>query len=244
MQMTGNTVLVTGATSGIGLAFTEAFARLGNKVLICGRRKERLEAIAARLPGVAGRPCDVTVDEERVALARWAITEHPEINVLVNNAGIQLATDLTSPVHLAGVRSEIETNLVAPLHLASLFASHLATRGAAAIVNVSSGLAFAPIAFMPVYCATKAAVHSLTMSLRHQLKDTGVKVFEIIPPSVDTELGHERRADRSQSHGGMPIAEFIAGAMAALQADTLEAPIGQAAGLHQGRETLFSRMNR
>jgi uncharacterized oxidoreductase len=112
-----------------------------------------------------------------------------------------------------------------------------------AIINVSSGLAFTPIAFMPVYCATKAAMHSYTLALRHQLRDSSVRVFEIAPPSVDTELGHERRVDASASHGGMPVAEFLSEAMTAIENDRFEAPIGPAENMRRMREELFERMN-
>src|SRR5205823_2332721 len=114
-------------------------------------------------------------------LFTWATQTFPELNVLVNNAGIQLMTDLTQPVDLGRVQSEITINFIAPLHLSSLFAAHLSSKQSAAIVNITSGLAFTPLAFMPVYCATKAALHSATLSLRHQLKNTPVKVFEIAP---------------------------------------------------------------
>jgi uncharacterized oxidoreductase len=138
----------------------------------------------------------------------------------------------------------VETNFIAPVQLASLFASYFISKKEGTIINISSGLAFVPIAFMPVYCATKAAIHSFTLSLRHQLKETPVKVFEIIPPSVDTELGHERRADKSQSHGGMPVSEFIKEAMQALREDILEAPVAQAKGLRAKREELFEIINK
>jgi len=116
-------------------------------------------------------------------------------------------------------------------------------RRVSSIINISSGLAFVPIAFMPVYCATKAAIHSLTLSLRHQLRNTSLKVFEIIPPSVDTELGHERREDKTETHGGIPVSEFLAEAMEAIRSDTLEAAVGQAKGLRAKREELFEAMN-
>ncbi|HTB30884.1 MAG TPA: SDR family NAD(P)-dependent oxidoreductase, partial [Bacteroidia bacterium] len=141
------------------------------------------------------------------------------------------------------IREEVETNLIAPIHLGSLFAKHLATKPESAIINISSGLAFVPISFMPVYCATKAAIHSLTLSLRHQLKETSIKVFEIIPPSTDTELGHQRRTDKSQTHGGMPLHEFLTEAMEAIKNDLLEAPIGQSKGLRAKREEMFHIMN-
>ncbi|MGN6569264.1 MAG: SDR family NAD(P)-dependent oxidoreductase, partial [Flavipsychrobacter sp.] len=108
---------------------------------------------------------------------------------------------------------------------------------------ISSGLAFVPLAFMPVYCDTKAAIHSITISLRHQLRDTSVKVFEIAPPSTDTELGHDRRPDKTQTHGGMPISEFITEAMEAIENDTLEAPIAHSKVLHAKREEMFEQMN-
>ncbi len=243
MQTSGNTVLITGATSGIGLAFAEEFYKLGNKVIICGRRRIRLSEIEEKYPGMVTWACDVAVAEERVKLYYWILKFHPETNILINNAGIQLVTDLTQPVNLDRVRAETETNFIAPIHLSSLFAQHLATKTEAAVINISSGLAFVPIAFMPVYCATKAAIHSLTLSLRYQLRKTSVKVFEIAPPSVDTELGHDRREDKTQTHGGMPISEFITEAMDAIKDDTFDAPIAMAKHLKSKGEEMFEPMN-
>lgn len=244
MQLSGNTVLITGGTSGIGLAFARKFAEEGSRVIITGRREERLRKIAQEHPGMVTRTSDVADEQQRKELAEWVIRKHPEVNILINNAGVQLLTDLTRPVDLDRVRSEVETNLVAPIHLASLFTQHLLSKKNAAIVNISSGLAFVPIAIMPVYCATKAAIHSLSLSLRHQLRNTQVKVFEIAPPAVDTELGSDRREDKTQSHGGMPIHEFMEQAIAAIRDDILEAPVGTAKKSREKREALFEEMNR
>lgn len=244
MQTKGNTILITGGTSGIGLALAEEFHRLGNQVIICGRRESRLAEIAKKYPGIAIRTCDVADAEQRKAFAEWAIKNYPAMNVLINNAGIQLVADLTQPVKLERIHAEIEINLIAPIHLTSLLAVHLSAKKEAAVINISSGLAFAPIAFMPVYCATKAAIHSFTLSLRFQLKDTSVKVFEIIPPSVDTELGHDRRADKTQTHGGIPVSEFLTEAMEAIKNDIFEAAISHAKNLHEKREAMFGVMNR
>jgi uncharacterized oxidoreductase len=243
MQLSGNTILITGGTSGIGLAFAEAFLQMGNKVIICGRREDRLFTIKEKHPDIATRLCDVSDAAEREDLYRWVLATYADLNVLINNAGVQYSTDLTQPVDLNKVKNEIDTNLVAPIHLSSLFSEYLSQKKNAAIINISSGLAFVPLAFMAVYCATKAAVHSLTLSLRYQLRNTNVKVFEIAPPAVDTELGSDRRADKTQSHGGMPIADFIEEAMDALKNDVLEAPIAQAKNSHSKREAVFEAMN-
>ena len=243
MNTSGNTLLITGGTSGIGLAFAEEFLQLGNKVIICGRRADRLKHLAQKHPGLITRECDLADTQQREELATWVLKHHSDTNVLMNNAGVQLTLDMTTPVDPDKVRSEMEINFIAPVHLASLFAPHLSSRADAAIINISSGLAFTPLAFMPVYCATKAALHSVTLSLRYQLRNTGIKVFEIAPPSTDTELGHDRRADKSQTHGGIPVAEFLAEAMEALKNDMLEAPIGQSKGLRAKREELFETIN-
>ncbi|MDB5197880.1 MAG: cytochrome [Flaviaesturariibacter sp.] len=243
MQLSNNTVLITGGTSGIGLAFAQEFVKNGSTVIICGRRQERLADISQQFQGIITRVCDITKAEDREALADWAITEYPDLNILINNAGVQFLSDLRQPIDLDKVRQETETNFIAPIHLASLFSAHLTTKKEAAIINISSGLAFVPIAFMAVYCATKAAIHSLTLSLRYQLKESNVKVFEIAPPAVDTELGHDRREDKTQSHGGMPVAEFIAAAMEAIENDQLEAPIGTAKNSHAQREAMLDVMN-
>ena len=243
MKLSSNTVLITGGTSGIGLAFAEKYLELGNKVIICGRRENRLNDIKKIHPGIVTKLCDINESVERVSLATWVIKNYPEVNVLINNAGIQLLTDLTQEVNLNKVHNEIETNLIAPIHLTSLLAQHLIQMKESAIVNISSGLAFAPLSFMPVYCATKAALHSVTLSLRHQLKDTNVKVFEIAPPSVDTELGHERREDKTQSHGGIHVDEFISEAMKSIENDAYESAVGMAENMRQKRESLFSSMN-
>jgi len=243
MKISDNTILITGGTSGIGLAFAEEFLKLGNKVIICGRRREKLNALKKQHPELIAIACDIADAGNREDLYNMILKEHPDTNVLINNAGIQLAVDLTHPVNLENIKGEIEINLIAPIHLSSLFAKHLASKSDAALINISSGLAFAPLAFLPVYCATKAAMHSLTMSLRHQLRNTSVKVFEIIPQSTDTELGYQRRTDKSESHGGMPVSEFIAEAMEAIKNDVLEAPIGQSKGLRAKREEMFNIMN-
>ena len=141
------------------------------------------------------------------------------------------------------MRSEVEINFVAPLHFASLLAPMITKKAGAAIVNISSGLAFSPLASMPVYCATKAAVHSMSLSMRRQLRDLGIKVYEIAPPGVDSELGRERWQPGQSSHGGMPIAEFVEAMVKALQADLPEAAIGQAEGMRVKREGLFDAMN-
>jgi uncharacterized oxidoreductase len=244
MQLTHNTILITGGTSGIGLEFAKEFKSRDNTVIVCGRREERLNEITMQHPGIITRVCDIADEKQREELVQWLVTNYPDTNVLINNAGIQLLTDLTNPCNLTRVREEIETNLIAPIHLSSLLAPYLSDKNGAAIINISSGLAFAPLAFMPVYCATKAALHSISLSLRHQLKDTHVKVYEIAPPAVDTELGHDRREDKSESHGGLPVTEFIAGAIEALQNDVYEAAIGQASHLRDKREELFEVMNK
>jgi uncharacterized oxidoreductase len=243
MKTSGNTILITGGTAGIGKAFAEQFFKEGNTIIICGRRAERLEQMKEAHPGLITRVCDLANEQLRTELCEWVIKNYPTLNVLINNAGMQLAVDLTKPVDLKLVREELETNLIAYIHLSSLLVSHLETKKDAVIINISSGLAFAPLAFMPIYCASKAAVHSYTLSLRHQLKKTSVKVYEIAPPSTDTELGHQRRADKTQSHGGAPISEFLAEAMEGLKNDISEIAVGESKGLRAKREELFNAMN-
>lgn len=243
MEIKGNTVIITGGTSGIGLAFAKEFLKAGSKVIICGRRKDRLTMIKTQHPEIITRICDVSHAEHRTDFAKWLIQYHPDMNILINNAGVQLLGDLTKPVNVHRIHLEVETNFVAPLHLSSLVTSHLSEKKSSAIINISSGLAFVPLAFMPVYCATKAAIHSLTLSLRHQLRNTPIKVFEIAPPAVDTELGSDRRADKTQTHGGMAVDDFIREAMLAIKNDVLEATIGTSKNSREKREELFEVMN-
>jgi len=186
----GRTILITGGASGIGLALAERFARAKNKVIVCGRREAALAAARTLVPGLHTLRADVSTARERVALFERVTREHPELDVLVNNAGVQNhLPPLTETQEWSQHAHEIETNLGAPMHLAMLFLPHLLSRPEAAILNVSSGLAFTPIARIATYCATKAALHSFTMSLRAALTDTRVRVVEIIPPAVNTELG-------------------------------------------------------
>jgi uncharacterized oxidoreductase len=244
MNLTGNTILITGGTSGIGLGFAKHFNMLNNKVIICGRRAERLKEIERTNAGIVTKVCDVTDAQQRVDLAEWVVQNYPDVNVLINNAGLQLHTELTHTGDLANIHKEVETNLVAPIHFIQLFTSYLSRKEHAAIINISSGLAFVPLAVAAVYSATKAAIHSLTLSLRYQLRNTTIKVFEIAPPSVDTELGYGHREDPNSSHGGMDVDEFVSLAMDALQNDVYEAPIGHAANLRAKPQEMFTVLNR
>jgi uncharacterized oxidoreductase len=243
MRLDDATFVVTGGTSGIGLELTARLLARGSAVIACGRRAEKLDELRGRYPRLAVRRCDVTDESQRRELAAWVAQHHPKVNVLVNNAAVQLLVDLTREVDLPRVRAEIETNLTAPIHFASLFVPQLAGKEDASIVNISSGLAFSPLALMPVYCATKAAIHSLTMSLRRQVRDMGITVYEIAPPSVDSQLGRERWQGSAQSHGGMPVPEFVDRMIEVLEQGTLEVAIGQAEGMRAKREQLFDAMN-
>ncbi|MEK5033552.1 SDR family NAD(P)-dependent oxidoreductase [Paenibacillus sp. FSL R7-0302] len=192
MKLSGNTLLITGGGSGIGLAMAERFIRMGNTVIITGRREQVLQAAQDRFPNLITHVCDLKAESERLALFDWVTANYPGVNVLVNNAGIQQRFNIqTADVrnHWADFNHEITTNLEAPLHLAMLFAPFFAAQEAATIMNVTSGLAFTPFAIAPIYSATKAALHSFTISLRLQLSGTNVEVIEVAPPAVNTDLG-------------------------------------------------------
>jgi uncharacterized oxidoreductase len=243
MRMTGNTILITGGATGIGFGLARELAAKDNVVIICGRREDRLNEAKAKIPSLHTRVCDVADPESRGALAAWVVEKFPAFNILVNNAGVQNLVRFGEGMRdLAAADEEIAINLTAPIHLSGLLMSHLLAKKDAAIVNVSSGLAFAPLARVPVYCATKAALHSLTMTLRHQLKSTSVKVFELIPPIVTSELGAAHRPAQVNA-SAMPTDAAVAEMIEALANDRFEAPIGAAARLMEKREALFDGMN-
>ncbi|GAB2868306.1 SDR family oxidoreductase [Hymenobacter ruber] len=191
MNLATNTILLTGGASGIGLALAVRFLRAGSTVIIVGRRADKLAEAQQRYPGLITRQANIADVSERLELVRWATTEYPALNVLVNNAGIQNRIQLAddSATDWDQRREELVINVEAPIHLATLLVPHLRRQPGAAIINVTSGLSFAPAAFVPIYSATKAALHSFTLSLRHQLAPTGISVLEIVPPAVDTDLG-------------------------------------------------------
>ncbi len=244
MHLSGNTILVTGGATGIGLALAAEFVRRGNDVIICGRRQDRLDRAQEQIPQLHTRHADVADPASRRDLLEWVTTEHPSLNVLVNNAGIQHLVNFTAAARdLERADEEISINFVAPIHLSADLLPHLTRQPRAAIVNVTSGLGFAPLAHMPVYCATKAAMHSLTMSMRHQLRGTSVAVYEVIPPIVASELGSAHRAPQVNATA-MPAETAAAVVMEGLRNDQLEIPIGDAAKLMAQRDAAFPFMNR
>lgn len=227
MNLSGNTVLITGGATGIGYAMAEAFLREGSSVIICGRRKERLLEARKKHPELHIRVCDVSDETDRESLAAWITSEFSSLNILVNNAGVQRDIDFTGGIaeYMAG-ENEIKINLEAPIVLSGLLMPHLAGKKHGAIINVSSGLGFVPAAKMPVYSATKAGVHAFSMALRHQLSKTGISVFEIVPPAVDTELNPEGRAGRGNFRANLSADEFIASVMEDIKNDIFEIGYG------------------
>jgi len=189
MQLASNTVLITGGASGIGLELARRFVKDGSTVIVCGRREEVLAEARKSLPGLETLACDLSKEKDRVRLCEWATKEFPRLNVLVNNAGIQRRVGIGGDKKRSATHEEIAINLEAPVHLSALFLPHLMKHERPAIMNVTSGLAFSPMTTAPIYSATKAALHSFTLSLRHQLAGTPVRVIEIIPPAVNTDLG-------------------------------------------------------
>jgi uncharacterized oxidoreductase len=222
MKLSGNTVLITGGASGIGFALAERFLKMGNKVIICGRREQKLQEAKQKLPDLYIRICDASIENERRSLLNWVREEFSDVSVLVNNAGIQQQVNLLqASEEWDYYHREILINLEAPIHLSMLFIPHLNTKNNATIINISSGLAFAPLAAAPIYSATKAALHSFTMSLRHQLSQTKINVIEVAPPAVNTDLGGP-----GLHTFGVPLDEFADAVFKGFEEDTLEIGYG------------------
>jgi uncharacterized oxidoreductase len=211
MQLTNNTILITGGATGIGLALAVEFLNKGNEVIICGRRESALNDAKTKHPRLITCIADVSKTDDRKKLADWALQNYPKLNVLVNNAGIQkeFLLDDISVAEKFEKENEIDVNLKAPIHLTMLLLPHLKLQTNSAIINVSSGLAYVPISIMPVYCATKSAMQSFTKSLRYQLKNDAIKIFEVSPPMVDTNLDQGARDKRGQKNKGIK-AELVA----------------------------------
>ena len=243
MNLTGNTVLITGGASGIGLALAERFLKVGNKVIICGRREEKLREAKQKHPELYTRICDLASETDRAALFEWVSKEFPDLNVLVNNAGIQLRTDVTDlQISWKEQQNEIAINFEAPVHLALLFIPFLQKQKDPVIINVTSGLAFNPGAFASVYSATKAALHSFTLSLRYQLSATNIKVIEVAPPAVNTDLSAP-----GLHTFGVPLDEFADAVFEKLRTEELEFGYGTSEtgrkATPEEREQIFNRMN-
>ena len=209
MQITGNTILITGGGSGIGRALAEAFHAEGNQVVIAGRRKELLDETTAKNPGMKSAIFDIGNGNAISSFADKLKADFPALNVVIHNAGIMRPESLRDGA-VANAEASIATNLLGPIRLTGALLPFLLKQPRATIMTVSSGLAFVPMTTTPAYCATKAAIHSYTQSLRYQLRDTSVQVLELIPPYVQTELAGSRQANDPNA---MPLKDFIAESM-------------------------------
>ncbi|SES33652.1 Short-chain dehydrogenase involved in D-alanine esterification of teichoic acids [Lentzea xinjiangensis] len=214
MDITGNTVFIPGATSGIGLALALALRERGNTVVIGGRRTDLLEKIAAEHPGVGTVRIDTADAGSIQAAAADVLARFPELNVLITMAGIMRTEDWHSPAFLESAEDTITTNVLGPIRLIAAFVEHLRTRPDATIMTVSSGLAFAPLKVTPSYNASKAAIHMLSETLRLQLADTSVRVVELEPPSVQTDL----LPGQADNEHAMPLDEYVAEVMGIIEA--------------------------
>lgn len=206
MQISGNTIFIPGSTSGIGLALALALQAKGNTVIVGGRRTELLDEIATEHPELDTVQIDTTDPESIRAAAATVMGKHPELNVVIAMAGVMAVEDWHAPESfLASAERVVTTNVLGPIRLIAAFIEHLQAQRDATIVTVSSGLAFAPLRATPSYNASKAAVHILTESVRLQLADTSVKLVELVPPSVATDLLPGQR----ESSFAMPLDEFV-----------------------------------
>ena len=220
MELSHRTVLITGGTSGIGLGLAAAFIEANSRVIICGRSSEKLARVEKSLPGITTIACDVGQAAQRESLAREVLERFPGLDILINNAGIQRYIDLKKGYdELKAGEDEIAINLVSTLELTALFIQHLLQKPSAAIINVSSALGLMPMVNTPVYCATKAAMHTYSLVLRQQLKGTRLKVVEILPPMVDTDLNKAGRAHAQVRYRGISVSEYIPSVMQGLESD-------------------------
>jgi uncharacterized oxidoreductase len=231
MNLTGNTIFITGGGSGIGRGLAEALHARGNQIIIAGRRKARLEEVAAANPGIDTIELDIEDPTSIAAAAESLIAKYPKLNVLINNAGIAKPDGAQSVVDDALVTSIVTTNILGPIRMTSALIEQLKSQPASAIINVTSGLAFVPLAYSATYSATKAFMHSYSLSLRYLLKDTSVRVLDLAPPYVQTELGGERQAKDPRA---MPLKDFIAETIAVLETDADEVLVESVKQLRNG----------
>jgi uncharacterized oxidoreductase len=237
MKLSGNKILITGGASGIGLGLTERFIDENNSVIICGRREDALKEVTAKFPSVITRVCDLSIEEERIRLYEWISANHNDLNVLVNNAGIQNWMNITEKDFYQRAKQEVSINVLAPVHLTSLFLNLPAID---TIINVTSGLAFVPFAKVPVYCSTKAFFRSFTLSLRHQLKARNIEVIEVIPPALNTDLGGKGLHDAHP-----PVSEFVESIFQQLKEGKNELTFGFSEGrVKANNETISEYFNR
>jgi uncharacterized oxidoreductase len=201
MNISNNKILITGGGSGIGLGLAERFIKENNTVIVCGRKASVLRELSDRFPAIITKVCDLSGNEGRIDLYNWISQNHPDVNVLINNAGIQQWMSVSDANFFHKAKEEMAINIEAPLHLASLFMHMKSMR---TIVNVTSGLSFVPLAKVPVYSATKAFMHSFTLSLREILKPNQIEVIEMIPPMLNTDLGGKGIHDDAP-----PVSDFI-----------------------------------
>lgn len=215
MNLTGNTILITGGGSGIGRALAEAFHARGNQVIISGRREQVLDEVTAANPGMKSLVLDIQDKADIAAFARTAVERFPALNVVINNAGIMKNEDVTeTDAHLAVAEETVLTNLLGPIRLTAALLPHLLRQPHSTLMTVSSGLAFVPLGSTPTYSATKAAIHSYSMALRRQLAGTSTQVIELAPPYVQTEL---RGPHQAVDPAAQPLSEFIAEVMTILE---------------------------
>jgi uncharacterized oxidoreductase len=237
MKITGKKILITGGASGIGLGLTEQFMADGNTVIVCGRRENVLQEAATKLPGLITKQCDVATPEGCEELHSWVKENHADLNVLINNAGIQQWMKITDSDFYARAKDEIAINIEAPLHLISLFIGLPALE---TIMNVTSGLSFVPLTKVPVYSATKAFFHSFTLSLRNLLPQ--LNIIEIIPPALNTDLGGKGLHDQAP-----PVSAFIEAIFAQMEEGKTELSFGFSEAMLQAgpeqQKAAFERMN-
>ena len=239
MKLSHNKILITGGATGIGLGLTERFIKENNTVIICGRRESVLKEVSDKYPSVITKVCDLSIEAERVALFEWVATYHSDLNVLVNNAGIQQWMNISDVDFYERARIEIATNIEAPLHLISLFIN---LKSLDTILNVTSGLSFVPLAKVPVYSATKAFFHSFTLSSKYLLKQRGIEVIEVIPPALNTDLGGKGLHDAAP-----PVCDFIEAIFEQLKEGKTELTFGFSEAMSkadsEGLKVAFNRMN-
>ncbi|PSL21478.1 SDR family oxidoreductase [Chitinophaga ginsengisoli] len=237
MKLTGNKILITGGASGIGLGLAERFLQEGNTVLICGRREAALKEISDKYPSIITKVCDLSAEAGREELYNWISTHHSDLNVLVNNAGIQNWTNITDADFYQLAKNEIATNIEAPVHLTALFIN---LKSLNAIMNVTSGLSFVPLTKVPVYSATKAFFHSFTRSSQYLLKAKGIEVIEVIPPALNTDLGGKGLHDAAP-----PVSDFIEAVFKQLKEGKTELTFGFSEAMSKANpEELTSAFNR